>query len=195
MRDLKGKSLVEDLKNYTVLDIETTGMSPNYNKIVEISAIKIRDGKEVDTFSQIINPHEKIPSFISYLTGITTKMTEEDGGELEDVLCEFKDFLKDDIIVGHNVNFDVNFLYDNFENVFSEPLTNDFVDTLRIARKYLKDIKHHTLDDLTDYYGIKARDKHRALNDCDLTNKVYKRMCKSICNEYEDFDEFKKLFK
>lgn len=195
MRDFKGKSLVENLKDYTVLDIETTGMSPNYCKILEISAIKVRDGKEVDTFSRLINPHEKIPSFISYLTGITNKMTEDEGGELEDVLYDFKDFLADDIIVGHNVNFDVNFLYDNFENVFDEPLTNDFVDTLKIARKYIKDIDHHKLDDLIDYYGIKARDKHRALNDCDLTNKVYKRMCKSICNEYDCFDDFKRLFK
>jgi DNA polymerase III alpha subunit (gram-positive type) len=73
--------------------------------------------------------------------------------------------------------------------------TNDFVDTLRIARKYIKDIDHHKLDDLTDYYGIRARTKHRALNDCDLTNRVYKKMCKSICNEFENFDEFKKLFK
>ncbi len=195
MRELKGKSLVENLKNYTVLDIETTGMSPDYNKILEISAIKVRNGKDVDTFSKLINPHERIPYFISNLTGITTKMAEDEGEELEDALQEFKDFLEDDIIVGHNVNFDVNFLYDNFENVLDEPLTNDFVDTLKIARKYIKDIDHHKLDDLTDYYGIKARDKHRALNDCDLTNKVYKKMCKSICKEYEDFEEFKKTFK
>jgi len=74
MRDLKGNSIVENLKDYTVLDIETTGMSPSYNKILEISAIKVRNGKEVDTFSRLINPHERIPYFISNLTGITTRM-------------------------------------------------------------------------------------------------------------------------
>ncbi|MBR6253041.1 MAG: 3'-5' exonuclease [Clostridia bacterium] len=195
MRDLKGKSIVEKLKDYTVLDIETTGMSPSYNKIIEISAIKVRDGKEIDTFSRLINPHERIPYFISNLTGITTRMVEDEGDELEDVLYDFRDFLEDDIILGHNVNFDVNFLYDNFEEVLDEPLTNDFVDTLKIARKHIKDLDHHKLDDLTDYYGIKVRNKHRALNDCDLTNKVYKKMCKSICSEYDSFDEFKKLFK
>ncbi len=193
-RVLKGKSLVEKLKDYTVLDIETTGMSPNYNKIIEISAIKVRNGKEVDTFSKLINPHEKIPFFIMSLTGITTEMTENEGEELEDVLVSFKDFLEDDIIVGHNVNFDVNFLYDNFSNVLDEPLKNDFVDTLKISRKLLPDLDHHRLDDLTDYYGIRARNKHRALNDCDLTNKVYNKMCKDVLGNYGDFEDFKKLF-
>ncbi len=194
-RNLKGNSIVEFLDDYTVVDIETTGMSPAYNKILEISAIKIRNGKPIDKFSRLINPHENIPYFIRNLTGITNEMVIRDGEELEEVLSSFKDFLQDDIIVGHNVNFDVNFLYDNFANTLNFPLTNDFVDTLKIARKHLKSIEHHKLDDLTDYYGVRARDKHRALNDCDLTNRVYIKMCKDICREYNDFDEFKKLFK
>ena len=194
-RNMKGNNIVEKLKDYTVVDIETTGMSPSYNKILEISAIKIRGGKEVDTFSKLINPHERIPYFISNLTGITTEMARNEGEELEDVLIGFRDFLEDDIILGHNVNFDVNFLYDNFCEVFDEPLTNDFVDTLKISRKLLPELDHHRLDDLTDYYGIKARDKHRALNDCDLTNKVYKKMCKTISDNFDSFEDFKKLYK
>ena len=62
------------------------------------------------------------------------------------------------------MNFDVDFLYDNFLNVLYEPLSNNFVDTLRIARRLLPELEHHKLDNLTDYYNIKARDKHRALN-------------------------------
>ncbi len=195
IRKYKGESLVENLKDYTVLDIETTGMSPSYSKILEISAIKVRNGKEVDNFSKLINPHERIPYFISSLTGITTQMAQDEGEELENVLVDFKDFLEDDIIVGHNVNFDVNFLYDNFKEVLDEPFSNDFVDTLKISRKLLPDLDHHKLDDLTDYYGIRARDKHRALNDCDLTNQVYKKMCKAINSEYDCFEDFKGKFK
>jgi DNA polymerase-3 subunit epsilon len=193
-RELKGKSIIEQLKDYTVVDIETTGMSPNYNKIIEISAIKVRNGKEVDNFSKLINPHENIPYFIRNLTGITNEMALNEGEELVDVLSSFKEFLEDDIIVGHNVNFDVNFLYSNYMNELQEPLTNNFVDTLRISRKLLPNLDHHRLDDLTDYYGIKARDKHRALNDCDLTNRVYKDMCKTIKSEYGSFEDFKELF-
>ncbi len=195
LRDKKGESLVESLKDYTVVDLETTGMSATYNKILEISAIKVRGGKEVDKFSTLINPHERIPSFISYLTGITTDMAEDEGIELYDALEEFDDFLQDDIIVGHNVNFDVNFLYDNYLNELNKPLTNDFVDTLKISRKLLPGLEHHKLDDLTDYYGVRSRDKHRALNDCDLTNRVYKKMCKEALQEYGSFEDFKKMFK
>ena len=103
--------------------------------------------------------------------------------------------MKDDIIVGHNVNFDVNFLYDNFINVLNEPLTNNFVDTLRISRKLLPELEHHKLDNLIEYYDIKARDKHRALNDCILTNEVYIDMCKMVYEKYDKWDNFKKKFR
>ena len=112
--------------------------------------------------------------------------------ELNEVLTKFKSFLREDIIVGHNVNFDINFLYDNFLNVLNEPLENNFVDTLRISRKLLPELKHHRLDDLVDYYNIKARDKHRALNDCILTNEVYIDMCNMVYEKYDDWANFKK---
>lgn len=194
IRESKGKSLIEDLNDYTVVDIETTGMNWNICNILEISSLKVRNKKIVDEYSELINPHEPIPYFIRNLTGITDEMV-YDAPELDEVLIKFKEFLKDDIIVGHNVNFDVDFLYDNFMNVLDEPLTNDFVDTLRISRKLLPELEHHKLDNLTDYYGIKARDKHRALNDCILTNDVYLDMCKMVYERYGNWDNFKKKFR
>ena len=193
-RELKGKSLIEDLNNYTVVDIETTGMSWNFSKILEISALKVRNKEITEEFSELINPHEPIPYFIKNLTGITDEMV-CDALELDEVLLKFKDFLREDIIVGHNVNFDVNFLYDNFLNVLNNPMQNNFVDTLRISRKLLPELKHHKLDNLTQYYNIKARDKHRALNDCVLTNKVYIDMCKTVYEKYDNWDSFKKEFR
>lgn len=194
IRESKGKSLIEDLKDYTVVDIETTGMNWNFCNILEISSLKIRNKEIVEEFSELINPHEPIPYFIRNLTGITDEMV-CNAPELDEVLIKFKNFLKDDIIVGHNVNFDVNFLYDNFINVLDEPLTNNFVDTLRISRKLLPELKHHKLDNLTDYYNIKARDKHRALNDCILTNEVYIDMCKMVYEKYDNWNNFKKKFR
>ena len=193
-RELKGKSLIEDLNDYTVVDIETTGMNWKFCNILEVSSLKIRNKKIVDEFSELINPHEPIPYFIRNLTGITNEMV-CNGSALEDVLIRFKDFLKDDIIVGHNVNFDVDFLYDNFIKVLNEPMKNNFVDTLRISRKLLPELEHHKLDNLTDYYNIKARDKHRALNDCILTNEVYIDMCKMVYKKYDNWDNFKKEFR
>lgn len=193
-RELKGKSLIEDLNNYTVVDIETTGMSWKFSKILEISALKVRNKEITEEFSELINPHEPIPYFIKNLTGITDEMV-CDALELDEVLLKFKDFLREDIIVGHNVNFDVNFLYDNFLNVLNKPMQNNFVDTLRISRKLLPELKHHKLDNLTQYYNIKARDKHRALNDCVLTNNVYIDMCKTVYEKYDNWDSFKKEFR
>lgn len=194
IRELKGKSLIEDLSDYTVVDIETTGMNWNFCNILEISGLKVRNKEIVEEFSELINPHEPIPYFIRNLTGITDEMV-YNAPELKEVLIKFKEFLKDDIIVGHNVNFDVNFLYDNFINVLNEPLTNNFVDTLRISRKLLPELKHHKLDNLIDYYDIKSRDKHRALNDCILTNEVYIDMCKMVYEKYDRWDNFKKKFR
>ncbi len=193
IRIRKGKSLIEDLDNYTVIDIETTGLNWKFNKILEISALKVRNKKIVEEFSELINPHETIPSFISNLTGITDDMA-KDAEELEEVLKKFKEFLKDDIIVGHNVNFDINFLYDNFDLVLGENLSNDFIDTLRISRKLLPELDNHKLDNLIKYYKIIERDKHRALNDCILTNEVYIKMCNMVYDKYGNWNNFKKKF-
>ena len=74
IRESKGKSLIEDLKDYTVVDIETTGMNWNFCNILEISSLKIRNKEIVEEFSELINPHEPIPYFIKNLTGITDEM-------------------------------------------------------------------------------------------------------------------------
>ena len=172
-RIYKGHSLIKKLDNYTVLDIETTSLDSFYGEILEISAIKVRDKEGVDTFSQLIKTKEDIGYFTTKLTGITNQMVLKDGKELVDVLQNFKDFLGKDIIVGHNVNFDINFIYDSLKENLDEYLTNDFVDTLRISRRVLPNLKHHKLDTLIDYFNLTKRNEHRALNDCVLTNQVY----------------------
>ena len=179
-RIYKGKSLIEKVCNYTVVDIETTSLDSYYGKILEISALKVRDNNVVDTFSEIINIDEEIGYFTTRLTGITTKMVQEEGKDLISVLKTFLDFLGNDIIIGHNVNFDIDFLYDNIEENLGIYLTNDYIDTLRLSRKYLRKLKHHKLDDLINYYNLEVRDKHRALNDCILTNQVYIELSKLI---------------
>lgn len=176
-RAFKGKSLLEKVENYTVVDIETTSLDTVFGEILEISAIKVRNRKEVETFSEIIKVNHEIGSFTTNLTGITTKMVEEEGKDLTCALLDFKEFLGDDIIVGHNVNFDINFLYDSMREQLGDYLANDYIDTLRISRKVLKELGHHRLDDLIDYFGLKQRREHRALNDCVLTNQVYLKLC------------------
>lgn len=100
-------------------------------------------------------------------------MMEQEGKDLVYVLYEFKKFLGNDIIIGHNVNFDIDFIYDSMVDNLGEYLSNDYIDTLRISRKLLPELKHHKLDNLIDYFNLTKRNEHRALNDCVLTNQVY----------------------
>lgn len=159
-----------------MVDIETTGM--RQAKIIEISALRVRAGREKSSFSMLINPHERLSYFIKNLTGITDQMLAQ-ADELAPVLLAFHAFLGEDIIIGHNVHFDVNFLYDNLLQVHGIYLTNDMVDTLRLARRFL-DLKHNRLDDLTQHFAIAGRDKHRALHDCRLTHAVYQELSKNF---------------
>ena len=176
----KGHSLIKNLNDYTVLDIETTSLDSFIGEIVEISAIKVRDKKEIATFSELIKTENRLGAFTTRLTGITNEMVQNEGKDLIYVLQQFKEFLDRDIIVGHNVNFDINFIYDSMYKNMNEYLTNDFVDTLRISRKVLPNLRHHKLDNLIDYFNLVKRDEHRALNDCVLTNQVYINLTKML---------------
>lgn len=81
-------------------------------------------------------------------------MIEQEGKDLVYVLYEFKKFLGNDIIIGHNVNFDIDFIYDSMVDNLGEYLSNDYIDTLRISRKLLPELKHHKLDNLIDYFNL-----------------------------------------
>ena len=150
LREQKGNSLIEFPNKYIAFDIETTGLDPMYDEIIEIGAIKIENGKEVEVFSTLVKPKYEIDEFISELTGITNEMVKE-SPSIDKVLPEFIDFIKDSIILGHNVNFDINFIYDNLIKCDMNPITNDFIDTLRLSRRLLPELKHHRLSDLADY--------------------------------------------
>lgn len=179
-RIYKGHSLIKDIDDYTVLDIETTSLDSYHGEILEISAVKVRNKKEVEYFSEIIKINNEVGYFTTRLTGITNEMMLDEGKELAEVLQNFKKFLGNDIIVGHNVNFDINFIYDSMQDNLDEYLSNDYVDTLRISRRVLPNLKHHKLDNLIDYFNLTKRNEHRALNDCILTNQVYLKLANLI---------------
>lgn len=176
IRSHKGKSLIENLDNNTVLDIETTSLDSRNGEILEISALKIRNKEIVGEFSKLIKVSE-VGAFTTNLTGITDEMMRKYGEDIDVVLREFLAFLGDDVIVGHNVNFDINFIYDNLKDKLGLYLTNDFVDTLRLSRMLLSFLPRHRLDDLISYFNLETRNEHRALNDCLLTNQVYLNLC------------------
>ncbi|MBO5141627.1 MAG: 3'-5' exonuclease [Clostridia bacterium] len=174
-RQFKGKSLDNLVNDYVLVDIETTGLSPQKDDIIEIGAIKVKDNKIVDTYSSLINIGRKVPSYITNLTGITTDMLESDGKNVCDVLQEFVNFTGDNIIVGHNVNFDINFIYDKCEKYLDKPLSNDFIDTMKIAKR-LVDTPNYKLGTLADHFNVDYNGAHRGLKDVEITYEVYNNL-------------------
>ena len=162
------------LMDYCVVDIETTGMSYVNNEIIEIAALKIRDGMVVDSFSSLVKPMKEVNYFITSLTGISNQML-SCADTIEEVLPNFILFLGKDVILGHNIKFDLRFLRANCEKYLNIQLENESVDTLGLARKYSKapDCKLVTL---AEFYEVNSSGHHRALRDCEMTFEVYKKM-------------------
>lgn len=188
MRDKKGNSLIQFPSSYVVVDIETTGLSPEYDSIIEICAMKYSDNVLTDSFSSLVNPGFPISDFISALTGITNDMLSS-APALDSVIPKFYDFVKDSVLVGHNVHFDLNFLYDACMEYLSLPLSNDFIDTLRISRRLHPENRHNRLSDLSKIYHIDYSNAHRAESDCLITNKIFQIFLEECVDKFGDIDK------
>lgn len=168
-----GKKLNTYLLDYTIFDLETTGISSARDQVIEISAVKVRAGRVVDEFSTLVNPGMQIPFGASQVNGITDDMV-KDSPCFEQAFAEFLKFVGDDVLVGHNIhNFDMKFLYRDAREFWNATLNNDYVDTLQMARACLPQLSHHKLTDLAAYYGISSAGAHRALSDCRMNQKVF----------------------
>lgn len=193
-RALKGKSTIDLLRDYIVFDIETTGLDSSYDEVIEIGAIKIKNNKIVSKFNSLVKPKNAIDEYITELTGITNEMV-KDAPTIEEVLPDFMDYIDNDILIGHNVNFDINFIYDNLYRNKLDVLTNNFIDTMRISRKLLPNLSHHRLIDLARYFEIDTTNNHRTLKDCEITMNVYENLKEIALRKYNNVDEFKNVFK
>jgi len=172
-REHKGKSLLESVENYVVVDLETTGLDPTYDEIIEFAAIKVDNGKIVSEFQSLVKPSEPIGEFITDLTGITNEML-ADAPSIADVLPRFLAFVGKDIVVAHNANFDINFIYDACLSEDSGIVfDNDFIDTMRLSRRLFKAEWHHRLKDLVKRFGIESEVGHRGLPDALIAHKCY----------------------
>ena len=197
-REFKGRSLVGFPQDFCVVDIETTGLRPSYDSIIEIGAIMYENGVAVDSFSSLLQPKvnelgDYVSPFITQLTGITNEMLDS-APPTEQVLWEFFDFLGDSIIVGYNVNFDVNFLYDATLAYLGEYMMNDFIDILRLAKKLFPEMPHHRLGDMTARFGIINKSAHRALSDVEATFECFREFKTEAEIKYGDADAFIKTF-
>lgn len=180
----KGEQLFISVNNYVVLDLETTGFSPYHDKIIQFSALKVSGGTIIDQYDEYINPETEISDFITNLTGIDNS-TVQNARTFEEAARDIRSFIGDSIIVGHNINFDINFLYDNFYKVFGTPFDNDYIDTCRLSRAIIDDVYNYKLSTIAERLNVKFEgDAHNALNDVKVTQQIYE-LLKPQCSDLE----------
>lgn len=163
------------IKNYTVIDLEMTGLSAKSDKIIEIGAAKVVDGKIVDTYQTLVNPKQHIPEKVQLLTGITDEDVAS-GAQMDEALEKLLGFIGEDEIVGQNINFDYSFIKQWAVNR-KIPLEMKAYDTLKLARKCLPPEQSKKLEDLCEYFEIERENAHRALDDAIETQQIFEKLC------------------
>jgi DNA polymerase III polC-type len=180
-----GANLYSLPTSFVAVDTETTGLDFDLCNMIEIGAVKVDNGEIVDSFKTLIKVDEKLPPFIVHLTGITDEML-VDAPSLNEVIADFDSFVGDSIFLAHNASFDMNFLYTAYERALGKPLNNDYVDTLRVARRALPQLQHRTLPDLCEVFEVVNEGEHRAYGDALATVQCYLRMRKMVIERFGD---------
>ena len=168
---------------YVVFDIETTGFSSKNDKIIEIGAVKLKDGEIVDSFSTFVDPKVNIPY---KLTSITQNMV---NGQptIDEVLPKFMEFVGDSVLVAHNAAFDVGFIKKNLMDM-GKTLKNPVMDTVPLARYLYPDLKKVKLNLVAKHLGISLENHHRAVDDAKATAEILKFSFKKMKEEMDIHD-------
>lgn len=170
------------ITSYVSIDLETTGLNPKLDKIIEIGAVKVIDGKMRETFHTYINPGRKLEERIIELTGIRQEQVDI-APDIAEVFPALADFLEELPLLGHRILFDYSFLKKAAVNLKSS-FEKQGIDTLRIARCFLPQLEHRTLPYLCEYYQIE-HDAHRAFADAEATSRLYQILCEEFYKKDE----------
>lgn len=197
--------LVDDLKDiitnskrqslddtYVVFDLETTGFSPEKDKIIEIGAVKVTGGTITERFSTFVNPEVPIPFRIEELTSIKDDMV-IDAPKIEEILPKFMEFCKNAIMVAHNADFDMSFIAKNCQR---QGLPCDFtiIDTVALARILLPNLNRFKLDTVAKALGIALNHHHRAVDDAACTAEIFVRFIQMLKDRgMETLDDVNKM--
>lgn len=178
------------VKSFVAIDLETTGVDPSVDKIIEIGAIKIVDGVEVGVFSSFVNPQMPVPARITEITGIDDEMV-KDAPVFSEILDAVLDFIGDLPILGHNIKFDYSFLKCAVLSN-GKSFEKDGIDTLRIARMLMPELESKKLEFLCRYFEIDPGSSHRAFDDARSAMKLYEKLC-AMENADEIVDKLSQL--
>lgn len=171
--------------NYVVFDLETTGLSTRYDKITEFGGVRFEQGQVVKTLDILINPECEIPAKIVEKTKITNEMV-KDKPTIDQVIDKILDFMKDAIIVSHNITFDYGFLNETLRNLGREPLVVPAIDTLSLSHYLFPEASVHRLGSLSRNLGIMSyneEEAHRADFDARILNEVWLAMLNRLTKD------------
>ncbi len=180
------RSLSEE--TYIVFDVETTGLSAVYNAIIELAAVKMREGEIIDRFERFANPHHPLSQTTTDLTGITDEMV-ENAPDIGVVLKEFYEWIGEDTLIAHNASFDIGFLNVGLKKLGLEKVKNPVIDTLELARMLHPELKNHRLNTLCKRFSIDLTQHHRAIYDAEATGYLLVHLLKEAAEKdihYQD---------
>ncbi|MDT8337188.1 MAG: PolC-type DNA polymerase III [Candidatus Izemoplasmatales bacterium] len=186
---------------YVIFDIETTGLSLNYDTIIEIAGLKVKNGAILGEFSELVDPEMTISKFTENLTKINNSML-KGKRKLKEVLKDFHDFSKDCVLVAHNADFDVDFLSYNYRELGIDNKINPSIDTLILAKALIPDKSRFDLKSMSRYYKVNLDGHHRAINDTKALFEIFLHLVKQLrkegFNRFQDLNlviDYKELYK
>lgn len=168
---------------YTALDLETTGLNPKMDRIIEIGAVKVREGKTIDTFQSLVNPGRILKERVCRLTGISDEML-AGAPEMKELIEPLMAFIGEDVLVGHRILFDYSFVKKAAVN-HSLSFEKMGIDTLKLSKEFLPELESRQLVFLCKYYKI-DHTEHRALGDAQASSDLYRKLAELFYEGHEE---------
>ncbi len=165
-------------QSYVAVDLETTGLEAKRDKIIEIGAIHVVNGREIAAFHSMVNPHRRLKEQITELTGITDDMV-ENAPDIGDIIEEFAEFCEQAPLLGHRIMFDYSFLKRAAVN-HGIPFEKNGIDTLKLCRHFLPEDQPKNLSAACEFFGIRRKKAHRALEDARDSHYLYQRLAECL---------------
>lgn len=170
------QSINEDHSTYVVIDLETTGLDETENEIIEFGALRIVNGKISDQFQKLVLIENDIPPFITKLTGISDELLDEEGEELSDILDDFIAFIGNNLLVAHNISFDIKFLNYALSSLGRPKISNRLKCTYEMSKILFPSMKTRKLAAICKELDIDGGSMHRSLSDCECVYRIYEHM-------------------
>lgn len=161
---------------YIILDLETTGLDPDKDYIIEIGVIKVVDGKKADGYQCYVRQEKEIPEKISGLTGISNEELLLKGIDERKAVSELLEFIGGNTVLGYNIKFDISFINKACERHGIENSVKKTRDVMALARRKIEEIENYRLETVAKYFKIETKDLHRALSDCELVYRIYSKL-------------------